>query len=156
MTAAGGTAIRFGVRRDLPYAAERVWRVMGNFSRLPDWFPGIGEFASEGNHAGAKRRILIPPFPAVTHELEVQDDAAMFTAYRVIDGPGLSPATGFRVTIRLEACGADACRVDWQATLAEAPAGVPAGAEAAFAARTEQNYARALDHFVARLATGEA
>lgn len=145
-------AISFGLVRDLPFAANRVWNVMGNFSRLPDWFPGIAEFTSEGNHPGALRSIVIPPFPTVKHRLTVQDDAAMFTEYRVVDGPGLSEATGFVVTIRIGPRGNDACHVDWQARLAQRPSLVPAGAEAAFAARTEQNYVRAMDHFCALLA----
>jgi carbon monoxide dehydrogenase subunit G len=148
--------IRFGVRRDLPFSAARVWAVMGNFSRLPDWFPGIAEFASEGNQAGAQRTIVIPPFPPVRHRLVVQDDARRYTEYRVVDGPGLSEATGFVVTIAVVPAGEDACTVDWQAQLAQRPESVPAGAEAAFAARTEGSYQRALDHFAARLAAGEA
>lgn len=147
-------AITFGIVRELPFAAERVWNVMGNFSRLPDWFPGIAEFSSQGSHAGALRTIVIPPFPPVTHRLTVQDNDALFTEYQVVDGPGLSEATGFVVTIRVEARGPQACTVDWQARLAARPALVPAGGEQAFAARTEQSYARALDHFQARLAAG--
>lgn len=143
--------IRFGIARELPFAADRVWHLMGNFSRLPDWFPGIGEFSSEGNHPGAVRNIVIPPFPTVKHRLTLQDDVAMFTEYRVIDGPGLSEATGFVVTIRVEPRGAGACHLDWQARLAQRPTLVPEGAEAAFAARTQQNYERALSHFLALL-----
>src|SRR3989338_5799471 len=100
-------AISFGTVRDLPFAAERVWAVMGNFSRLPDWFPGIAEFTCNGREAGAVRTIVILPFPPVTHRLTIQDDAAMFTEYRVVDGPGLSEATGFVVTIRVETRGPD-------------------------------------------------
>ena len=144
--------ISFGLQREVPFAAARVWTVMGDFSRLPDWFPGIAEFASEGNHPGALRTIVIPPFPPVKHRLVVQDDAAMFTEYRVVDGPGLSEATGFVVTIRVAPRGPESCHVDWQARLAARPTLVPAGGEAAFAARTEQNYVRALDHFCALLA----
>lgn len=151
----GEPVIRFGLVRELPFPAARVWAVMGNFSRLPDWFPGIDRFDSQGNHAGALRTIVIPPFPPVQHRLEVQDDAAMFTRYRVVDGPGLSEETGFVVTLRIEPVGEGSCRVDWQAQLAQRPALVPAGAEAAFAARTEGSYHRALDHFAARLAAGE-
>lgn len=149
-------AISFGVVRELPFAAARVWQTMGDFRRLPDWFPGIAGFSAQGTHAGATRSIVIPPFPPVTHQLDVQDNAAMFTQYRVIDGPGLSPDTGFVVTIHITARGEDACTVDWQARLAQRPALVPAGGEAAFAARTEQNYQRALDHFAARLAAPPA
>lgn len=148
-------AITFGLDEELPYPADRVWAVMGNFSRLPDWFPGIAEFSSEGNHAGALRTIVILPFPPVKHRLVVQDDARRYTEYRVVDGPGLSEATGFVVTIRVEPRGDGACRLDWQARLAERPSLVPAGAEAAFAARTAQNYRKALDHFLATLAAGD-
>jgi len=149
-------AITFGVVRELPFAAARVWQVMGDFSRLPDWFPGIAGFTAQGTQPGATRRIVIPPFPPVTHQLDVQDNSAMFTQYRVIDGPGLSADTGFVVSIRIHANGPDACTVDWQARLAQRPALVPAGGEAAFAARTEQSYQRALDHFAAQLAAQPA
>lgn len=148
-------AIAFGVVRELPFAAARVWPVLGDFARLPDWFPGIGEFSADGRAAGALRKIVIPPFPVVTHRLTAQDDPAMTTRYQVIDGPGLSEATGFVVTIAVTALAADRCRVDWQARIAARPALVPAGAETAFAARTEQSYQRALDHFQARLTAGE-
>lgn len=146
--------IHFGIARELPFAAARVWDVMGNFSRLPDWFPGIAEFSSEGNHPGALRTIVIPPFPPVKHRLTLQDDEAMFTEYRVIDGPGLSEATGFVVTIRVEPRGEATCFLDWQARLAERPALVPAGGESAFAARTQQHYERALSHFLGLLQGG--
>jgi hypothetical protein len=143
--------VSFGIARELPFAATRVWNVMGNFSRLPDWFPGIAEFRCEGNHPGALREIVIPPFPPVKHRLGFQDDAAMCTEYRVVDGPGLSEATGFVVTIRVEPRGDNACFLDWQARLARRPDLVPAGGEATFAARTQQNYERALAHFLALL-----
>ncbi|MFZ5722304.1 MAG: SRPBCC family protein [Pseudomonadota bacterium] len=154
MSAENTPAISFGVVQVLPFPAARVWPVLGDFSRLPDWFPGIGDFSAQGVQPGATRRIVIPPFPAVTHRLERQDDAAMFTQYRVVDGPGLSETTGFVVTIRLHDDAAG-CTVDWQARLAQRPALVPAGGEAAFAARTEQSYRRALDRLVARLTAGE-
>ncbi len=147
-------AITFGVVREFPFPATRVWPVIGNFSRLPDWFPGIADFSAQGTHAGATRKIIIPPFPPVTHQLDVQDDNAMFTQYRVIDGPGLSEATGFVVTIRVSARSDNACLIDWQARLAQRPSLVPAGAESAFAARTENSYQRALDHFAGILAAG--
>lgn len=149
------SAISFGVVRELPFAAARVWPVLGDFSRLRDWFPGIGEFAADGRAVGALRRITIAPFPVVTHRLDAQDDVAMITRYQVIGGPGLSEATGFVVTIALTALPGERCRVDWQARIAERPALVPAGAEAAFAARTGQSYQRALDYFQTRLAAGE-
>lgn len=152
----GATTIAFGVQRELPFPASVVWPVMGNFSRLPDWFPGIAGFESGGTRPGALRRIVIAPFPPVTHRLVVQDDDAQFTEYRVVDGPGLSEATGFVVTIRVEPVGDTACRVDWQARLAERPALVPAGGEGAFAERTRQNYERALDHFCALLGKSAA
>lgn len=152
--AGADAAISFGLVEELPFPAARVWRVMGDFTRLPEWFPGIAEFRADGTHAGALRHIVIPPFPTVTHRLEVQDDAAMYTRYRVVDGPGLSEATGFVVTIAIAPAGENRCTVDWQARLARRPALVPAGGEAAFAARTEQNYVRALDHFSALLAAG--
>jgi len=148
------TPIAFGIARELPVAAARVWRVMGDFSRLPDWFPGIAEFSSEGNHPGALRTIVIPPFPPVKHRLVIQDDAGMFTEYRVVDGPGLSEATGFVVTIRVEPRGEAACFLDWQARLARRPELVPAGGGAAFAARTQGSYERALAHCLARLESG--
>lgn len=148
-------AIAFGLARELPFPAARVWAVMGDFARLPDWFPGIAEFSSEGNRQGAHRTIVIPPFPPVRHRLEVQDDAAMFTRYQVVAGPGLTEDTGFVVTIRVTAVGEGACTVDWQARLAQRPALVPAGGEAAFAARTEGGYARALEHVAGRLARSE-
>lgn len=145
-------AIRFGLDRTLPYPAARVWALVGHFSRLPEWFPGIGDFASEGNQPGALRTIVIPPFPPVRHRLAVQDDGAMFTEYRVVDGPGLSEDTGFVVTIRVLPAGEGACRVDWQARLARRPGFVPEGGEAAFAARTQASYERAIDHLQSRLA----
>lgn len=149
------SAAAFGITRELPFPAARVWAVMGNFSRLPDWFPGIAGFDSDGNHAGAQRHIDIPPFPRVTHRLDVQDDPSMFTRYQVVDGPGLHEGTGFVVTIRVEPRGAAGCLLDWQATLAQLPDGVPAEARAAFEARTTASYERALAHCLARLAAGE-
>lgn len=134
------------VSRTIARPAAQLWPLLGRFSRLPGWFPGIDGFYCEGDTPGCRRHIRIGPFE-VTQLLLEQDDVAFRTVYQVTQGPGISPDTGFVVSINLEA-GDDAehCRVHWQARLAALPANMPAGSEDAFTARTRKNYEHALDH----------
>lgn len=136
--------IEFAVTRPLALPAERLWPLIGYFSRLPEWFPGIDDFRSEGDTVGSLRHIRIGPFDITQHLLE-QDNNGFKTVYQVTQGPGISPDTGFIVTIHLEPVG-NTCSVHWSAKLAQLPSLMPAGSEAAFAARTQKNYEQSLDH----------
>lgn len=136
--------IQFDVTRSLALPAHQLWPLLGRFSRLPDWFPGVDGFRCEGDTPGSQRHIRIGPFE-VTQELLEQDDAGFRTVYQVTAGPGISPATGFVVCISLaEESGQS--RVHWEARLAALPTIMPAGSEEAFIARTRKNYDAALDH----------
>jgi carbon monoxide dehydrogenase subunit G len=136
--------INFAVTRSLALPADRLWPLLGAFSRLPDWFPGIDDFRSEGDTVGSLRHIRIGPFEITQHLLE-QDNTAFKTVYQVTQGPGISPATGFIVTIQLESAG-NACTVHWSAQLQQLPTMMPPGSEPVFMARTQKNYEQALDH----------
>ncbi len=133
------------VDRLVSLPAPRLWPLLGRFSRLPDWFPGIDGFSCEGDAPGAARHIRIGPFE-VTQQLLEQDDAGFRTVYQVTAGPGINLETGFVVSIHLEAESSERCRVHWQARLAALPANMPAGSEELFIARTRKNYEHALDH----------
>lgn len=138
-------AIHIQVSRGLAIAADTLWPVLGRFSRLPDWFPGIDGFRCSGDTPGSRRDITIGPFQ-VAQELHAQDDSGFRTVYQVTDGPGIDRDTGFIVTIALEALANGRSRINWQANLAAAPAQFPAGSEAIFAERTRKSYEQALDH----------
>jgi carbon monoxide dehydrogenase subunit G len=149
-------AIQFQVQRELAVTADRLWPVLGRFSRLPDWFPGITGFRCSGDAPGARRDITLGPFQ-VTQELLSQDDDARRTVYQIIAGPGMDRGTGFVVTITLEARG-EHCHVCWGACLDALPAAFPPGSEAAFTERTRRNYEQALDHLegvIARWKNGD-
>lgn len=145
--------ITLGISRDIPRPASTIWPVMGTFSRLPEWFPGIDAFQCSGDAPGSRRDITIGAF-LVTQELLSQDEAGQKTVYQVISGPGISRETGFVVTIIVTALGNDSCRVDWHATLEQLPSMFPPGSEGAFVARTEGNYKAAMDAYLNKL--GEA
>lgn len=147
--------IHFQVSRTLAVSAARLWPVLGRFSRLPDWFPGITTFTCSGDTPGSRRDITLGPFQ-VTQELLAQDDAAMHTVYQVTAGPGMDRSTGFVVTIALEAVDDHHCRIDWQARLDTLPAAFPPGSETAFTERTRRNYEQALDHLEGVIATWKA
>ncbi len=136
--------IQFEVSRPLALPARQLWPLLGRFSRLPDWFPGVDGFRCEGDTPGSLRHIRIGPFE-VTQELLEQDDTSFRTVYQVTAGPGISPATGFIVCISLAEEGSHS-RVHWEARLAALPTSMPAGSEDAFIARTRKNYEHALDH----------
>ena len=138
-------AIHIQVSRELAIAARALWPVLGRFSRLPDWFPGIDGFHCSGDTPGNRRDIAIGPFKVV-QELIDQDDSGFRTVYQVTEGPGITRDTAFIVTIRLEALANGHSCIDWQAELAAAPAPFPPGSEAVFAERTRKNYEQALDH----------
>ncbi|MGH8491715.1 MAG: SRPBCC family protein [Moraxellaceae bacterium] len=133
------------VSRVIARPAPLLWPLLGRFSRLPDWFPGVDSFSCEGDTPGSRRHIRIGPFEVVQLLLE-QDDVGFRTVYQVSDGPGISPATGFVVSIYLEAENATHSRAHWQARLTELPSTMPAGSEEVFIARTRKNYEHALDH----------
>lgn len=143
------------VSRMIARPAPLLWPLLGRFSRLPDWFPGVDGFSCEGDTPGSRRHIRIGPFEVVQQLLE-QDDSAFRTIYQVTEGPGISPATGFIVSISLQAVDAQHCRVDWQAKLAQLPANMPAGSDDAFTARTRKNYEHALDHLEQVLSASSA
>ncbi|MFN3586966.1 MAG: SRPBCC family protein [Moraxellaceae bacterium] len=133
------------VSRAFALPAHALWPLVGRFSRLPEWFPGIDDFSCTGDSPGATRQIHIGPF-RVTQALLAQDDTGLRTVYQVTDGSGITPATGFVVTIWLVPDTARGCRLHWRAELAALPSLLPTGSEAAFIARTRGNYESALDH----------
>lgn len=133
------------VSRVIARPAPLLWPLLGRFSRLPDWFPGVDGFSCEGDTPGSRRHIRIGPFE-ITQQLLEQDDAGFRTVYQVSDGPGITPATGFIVTISLIAIDAANSHVDWQAKLTALPSTMPAGSESVFIERTRKNYEHALDH----------
>ena len=137
--------LHFEVSRPFSLLGRELWALVGRFSRLPDWFPGIDGFSCDGDAPGATRHIRIGPF-AVQQQLLAQDDSRFRTVYQVTGGPGIRPATGFVVTIRLTANTDSTCMLHWRAELAALPALLPAGSEEAFIARTRRNYEQALDH----------
>lgn len=133
------------VSRVIARPAPLLWPLAGRFSRLPDWFPGLDGFSCEGDTPGSRRHIRIGPFE-ITQQLLEQDDTGFRTVYQVSEGPGITTATGFIVTISLSALDASSCRLDWQAKLAALPSTMPAGSESVFIERTRKNYEHALDH----------
>lgn len=135
----------FEVSRPFPLPARELWALVGRFSRLPDWFPGIDSFTCDSDTPGATRHVRIGPF-AVQQQLLAQEDDQFRTRYQVTAGPGISSATGFVVTIRLTGDAEGSCMLHWRAELAALPTLLPAGSEAAFIARTRRNYEQALDH----------
>jgi carbon monoxide dehydrogenase subunit G len=143
------------VSRVITCPAPLLWPLLGRFSRLPDWFPGVDGFSCEGDTPGSRRHIRIGPFE-ITQLLLEQDDADFRTVYQVSDGPGISPATGFIVTISLSAVDTASSRIDWQAKLVALPTTMPAGSESVFIERTRKNYENALDHLEQVLTLSES
>lgn len=136
--------LELGVTRVVKITAEKLWPLLGSFSRLPEWFPQIDSFSSEGDTVGSKRNIRIATFDIVQNLLE-QDNNRYQTVYQVSSGPGITHETGFVVTISLKPLGDD-CEIHWHAKLAELPSIMPTGSESIFIARTQKNYDQALDH----------
>jgi carbon monoxide dehydrogenase subunit G len=143
-------AIHLGVSHEFAFPAADIWSVMGDFRRLPDWFPGLQQFTADGNVPGDTRRIMLAGV-TIIQQLLAQDATGMRTTYQIVDAPGITRDTGFVVTITVSATAEAACKVDWRATLAKRPDSVPEGAESAFVTRTEQNYRAALAYFLTRL-----
>lgn len=140
--------ISLGVSREVQTTVSSLWPIIGKFSALPEWFPNISHFECDGDAPGAERRITIGPF-VITQRLLEQDDAMHMTKYQVTTGPGMTPETGFIVTIIVDDIGGGRARINWSAQLDALPSMLPPGSEAAFIQRTERNYNDALDHFEA-------
>lgn len=139
------------VRRKVAITATKLWPVLGSFSRLPEWFPGITAFECEGDGVGQQRFMTIGPFKIIQQLLK-QDNSAYQTLYQVTEGPGISKATGFVVTLSLDEITDTNCTIDWKAVLDQLPDIMPAGSEAAFIARTEKSYSESLDYLERQLA----
>ena len=83
--------LELGVTRVVKITAEKLWPLLGSFSRLPEWFPQIDSFSSEGDTVGSKRNIRIATFDIVQNLLE-QDNNRYQTVYQVSSGPGITAA----------------------------------------------------------------
>ncbi|MFD3458046.1 SRPBCC family protein [Streptomyces sp. NPDC058691] len=99
------------VSQVVPASPERVWRLIGGFGSLPDWFPAIPECVLvEG---GRVRRLRTAEGEVVVERLVSFDEQAGSYAYTFDETP--FPVTGYLATLRVHAVPGekDTAEVQW-------------------------------------------
>jgi uncharacterized protein YndB with AHSA1/START domain len=95
--------------RELPVPAARAWALVGQPASISDWHPAI----SESPVAGNKRECTLADGARIEEEIRAHDDAARSYTYVITGGP--LPVKDYAATIKVEATGAESCRVEWSA-----------------------------------------
>lgn len=111
------------VEGEIPAPLDEVWKVVSDFGGFLE-AQGL-PVEIEGEGIGTIRRITLGS-AVIVERLESIDEDAHSTSYSIVEGP--LPVTGYLSTIRLEAAGDSATRLDWSSTFE--PAGGMSDADA--------------------------
>ena len=122
------------VREHFEQSPGEVWAVLGDFTVLEGWFPGIEGCASEAD--GKRRRISLPGGATVIEELVSRDEAAMTLSYRIVEAP--MPFTDYESRINVVGV-PDGTSVAWEGDF------TPTGSEGDAAKLLGGIYRKALD-----------
>lgn len=102
----------------LASAAQKVWRVIGNFNGLPEWHPWVSRSVLEAVEGGVGRRVTIDGGKAGPRELTERlvsfDAAKLEYAYTIIAGP--IPFKNYVGLFKLVPRGADECTFEYHGT----------------------------------------
>jgi len=97
------------VNKNLNVEASKVWSNIASFRGIEEWSP-IEKSETTGEGAGAKRTCYINGAP-IHETLNNVDDAKMELEYQIDAGP--FPIEGYLSNIKVEATGAETCKVTW-------------------------------------------
>lgn len=94
----------------IPISADEVWELIGHFSALPDWHPGVER--SELEEGGKVRRLALVGGGTIVERLERIDDSERLYRYSIVESP--LPVTNYvaelHVTPDDDGTG---CTVEW-------------------------------------------
>lgn len=92
---------------------DDVWRMVGNFSGIPDWHPMIEK--SEISGGGERRTLSLPDGSRIVEELRDADDGSHTMTYAVIDSP--LPVMNYSATIQVRPDKKKGgCTVEWSSS----------------------------------------
>ena len=128
----------FTVSRDYVASADSVWELLGDFSALASWLPGVSACAVDRAGAGAIRHVSLMDGSMVKEELVALDNKARSCSYRIVEAPGITADTDYVATLLVVPTGTG-CRVEWSARFQADPA-YPAEKVTKAQARAEQLY----------------
>src|SRR5262249_60022664 len=83
---------------DVSAPPDQVWRLIGGFGSLPDWFPFISK--SELSAGGRVRHLADLRGDTIVERLEAFDDAARSYSYSILQAP--FPVSGYLSTLRVQ------------------------------------------------------
>jgi hypothetical protein len=110
-----GKPLRVATSAELPYPAEKVWKLIAGFNTLPDYHASIT--TSELLEGGAVRKIGLTEEAGGGHVVErlvyFNDDSREFS-YRITSLINCRfPLRDYQAYVRLEAVDANSCRLHW-------------------------------------------
>ncbi|MCC1497658.1 SRPBCC family protein [Alcanivorax sp. 1008] len=138
----------FTVSHDYSASADQVWELLGDFSGLASWLPGVSACAVDRSGVGAVRQVSLMDGSMVKEELVALDSQARSYSYRIVEAPGITADTDYVATLAVLATDSG-CRVEWSARFQADPA-YPADKVAKAQARAEQMYGFCLASLVSR------
>src|SRR5215510_7488181 len=95
---------------DVSAPPDQVWRLIGGFGSLPDWFPFISK--SELSAGGRVRHLADLKGDTIVERLEAFDDAARSYSYSILQAP--FPVSCYFSTLRVQqAADGNRSRVEW-------------------------------------------
>lgn len=97
------------VNKNINVSADKAWANISSFKGIENWSP-IEKSETHGNGAGAKRTCYINGAP-INETLNSVEDVKMELEYQIDEGP--FPIQGYVSTMKVEATGADTCKVTW-------------------------------------------
>ena len=93
--------------------ADKVWALIGDFSALQNWHPGVASSpADKGNAEGSVRLVKLKGGGELSETLEAFDASKMRYSYRAKDG-GALPVSNYTASLNVKADGAKSV-VEWR------------------------------------------
>lgn len=111
------------VEGEIPASLDDVWKVVSDFGGFLE-VQGV-PVEVDGQGIGALRKVSLGS-AVIVERLESIDETTHSTSYSIVEGP--LPVTDYLSTIRLEAAGDSATRLEWSSTFE--PAGGMSDADA--------------------------
>jgi len=119
--------------------ASRVWEVVGDFTAIAGWHPGVLNCEEDREGTQVVRRLNVGAEAPVVERLEDSDDEAMSHTYSLVSGP--LPVRDYRATLEVVADDETSCTLHWSSAFE--PDGVP---ESEAVAAVQAIYRAGLDH----------
>ncbi len=91
--------------------ASRVWEVVGDFTAIADWHPGVLHCEEDREGTQVVRKLDVGAETLVVERLEDTDDEAMAYTYSLVSGP--LPVRDYQATLQVVADDETSCTLHW-------------------------------------------